>query len=53
MGLQDDHNYFFKEMDSWDIWSIEEEHRKAELTGMCRKWLEKWLNLFKVRNIED
>ncbi|XP_071824021.1 uncharacterized protein [Apostichopus japonicus] len=47
MGLNDDHNYFFKEMDSWDIWNIEEENRKPELTGMCRKWLEKWMSHFK------
>ncbi|PIK43043.1 hypothetical protein BSL78_20097 [Apostichopus japonicus] len=47
MGLNDDHNYFFKEMDSWDIWNIEGENRKPELTGMCRKWLEKWMSHFK------
>ncbi|XP_022106675.1 WD repeat-containing protein 97-like isoform X2 [Acanthaster planci] len=47
LGLQDMHNYFFKELDSWDVWSVDEENRKKELNAMARRWLEKWLTLFK------
>ena len=48
LGLQDMHNYFFKELDGWDVWSVDEENRKKELNAMARRWLEKWLTLFKV-----
>ncbi|XP_038077425.1 WD repeat-containing protein 97-like isoform X3 [Patiria miniata] len=47
LGLQDMHNYFFKELDSWDVWSVDEENRKKELNAMARRWLDKWLTLFK------
>ena len=48
LGLQDMHNYFFKELDGWDIWNVDEENRKKELNAMARRWIEKWLALFKV-----
>ncbi|XP_033626173.1 WD repeat-containing protein 97-like isoform X4 [Asterias rubens] len=47
LGLQDMHNYFFKELDGWDIWNVDEENRKKELNAMARRWIEKWLALFK------
>ena len=47
-GLQDVHNFFFKELDSWDVWSVDEDNRKKELNAMARRGLEKWMTLFKV-----
>ena len=48
MGLEDAHNYFVKELDSWDVWGIEEESRKKEVREMATMWLEQWMALFKV-----
>ncbi|XP_033117217.1 WD repeat-containing protein 97-like isoform X2 [Anneissia japonica] len=47
IGLQDTHNYFFRELDSWDVWNLEEENRKKDLTAMCKLWVDKWTTLFK------
>eukprot|EP00057_Strongylocentrotus_purpuratus_P009425 XP_011663899.1 PREDICTED: uncharacterized protein LOC581299 isoform X4 [Strongylocentrotus purpuratus] len=56
MGLEDAHNYFVKELDSWDVWGIEEESRKKEVREMATMWLEQWMALFKghlKRSIEQ
>ncbi|XP_071494014.1 uncharacterized protein [Diadema antillarum] len=56
MGLEDVHNYFFKELDSWDVWSMEEESRKKEVKEMAQMWLDQWMALFKghlKRSIEQ
>ena len=50
IGLEDQYEFFYKEMDGWDIWSIDEEaDRGRELAGMSTKWIEKWTINFKVR----
>lgn len=56
MGLEDAHNYFFKELDSWDVWGMEEESRKKEVKEMATMWLDQWMSLFKghlKRSIEQ
>lgn len=40
-GLQDQQKYFIKELDSWDIWNVEEADRKADLRKMCYSWLDR------------
>ncbi|XP_041453812.1 WD repeat-containing protein 97-like isoform X10 [Lytechinus variegatus] len=56
MGLEDAHNYFVKELDSWDVWGMEEESRKKEVREMATMWLDQWMALFKghlKRSIEQ
>ena len=43
VGLQDPHKFLGKELDSWDIWNVEEEDRKADLRKMCHQWLDRWV----------
>lgn len=43
IGLQDPHRQMQKELDSWDIWNIEDADRKKELKMMCSQWLERWV----------
>ncbi|XP_071957525.1 WD repeat-containing protein 97-like isoform X2 [Antedon mediterranea] len=47
IGLQDTHNYFFRELDSWDVWNLDDDNRKKELIVMCKMWVVKWTTLFK------
>ncbi|XP_065827477.1 uncharacterized protein [Oscarella lobularis] len=43
MGLDDQNQYFIpKELDSWDIWNLEEENRKSRLTAMASDWFQRW-----------
>nr|XP_042717228.1 WD repeat-containing protein 97 [Chrysemys picta bellii] len=39
LGLEDPHNYFYQEMDSWDL-SREKPVTKAVLRRICAQWLE-------------
>ncbi|XP_065438355.1 WD repeat-containing protein 97 isoform X4 [Chrysemys picta bellii] len=39
LGLEDPHNYFYQEMDSWDL-SREKPVTKAALRRICAQWLE-------------
>ncbi|XP_065255839.1 WD repeat-containing protein 97 isoform X2 [Emys orbicularis] len=39
LGLEDPHNYFYQEMDSWDL-SREKPVTKAALRRLCAQWLE-------------
>lgn len=51
-GLQDQQKYFIKELDSWDIWNVEEADRKADLRKMCYSWLDRWMTSYKL-HLED
>ena len=42
IGLQDPHRQLQKELDSWDIWNIEETDRKKDLKKMCSQWLDRY-----------
>lgn len=42
-GLQDPHSHMVKELDSWDIWNVEEADRKADLRTMCQQWLDRYV----------
>ncbi|KAK7114553.1 WD repeat-containing protein 97-like isoform X2 [Littorina saxatilis] len=52
IGLQDPHRQMQKELDSWDIWNIEDADRKKELKMMCSQWLERWMTSYKL-HIKD
>ena len=41
-GLKDQHNYFKKELDGWDVWNLEDKDRSAELRRMCKDWLDRY-----------
>ena len=45
IGLQDPHRQLQKELDSWDIWNIEETDRKKDLKKMCSQWLDRYFDL--------
>ncbi|XP_064640581.1 WD repeat-containing protein 97-like [Lineus longissimus] len=47
-GIHDPHHYFFRELDSWDVWNLEETHRKEQLAKICEEWLDKWHTSFKI-----
>ncbi|XP_074656785.1 WD repeat-containing protein 97-like [Tubulanus polymorphus] len=47
-GMIDPHNYFTKELDSWDTWGLDDKNRKRTLIAMCSDWLEKWMTQFKI-----
>ncbi|XP_071172379.1 WD repeat-containing protein 97-like isoform X3 [Mytilus edulis] len=51
-GLQDQQKYFIKELDSWDIWNVEEADRKADLRKMVHSWLDRWMTSYKL-HLED
>ncbi|WAR11385.1 WDR97-like protein [Mya arenaria] len=51
-GLQDQHKYLPRELDSWDIWNVEEDDRKADLRKMCHQWLDRWMTTYKL-HMED
>ena len=40
-GLKDDNKYLTKELDTWDLWDMDEDERPHELRRMCREWLDK------------
>ena len=40
-GLKDPHKYFSKELDSWDVWNLDEKDRQGDLRRMCRDWLDR------------
>nr|XP_006814610.1 PREDICTED: uncharacterized protein LOC100377114 [Saccoglossus kowalevskii] len=47
-GLQDPHNFFYKELDSWELWSLDDAtNRKEELKVMASNWIDKWMEMFK------
>lgn len=48
IGLQDPQKFFSKELDSWDIWNVEEEDRKGDLRKMCQQWLDRWMTSYKL-----
>lgn len=37
MGVQDPHNFFYREMDSWPV---ELDDPKEAVRGVCSQWLE-------------
>ncbi|OWF56397.1 WD repeat-containing protein [Mizuhopecten yessoensis] len=47
-GLQDPHKHIPKELDSWDIWNVEEDDRKADLRKMAQQWLDRWMTSYKL-----
>ncbi|CAH1779292.1 unnamed protein product [Owenia fusiformis] len=51
-GLNDPHDHFGRDMDSWDTWNVSEDNRKPEIKNMCELWLDKWLATFKI-HLED
>ncbi|KAL3860750.1 hypothetical protein ACJMK2_010825 [Sinanodonta woodiana] len=51
-SLHDPHHYLGKELDSWDIWNVQEEDRKADLKKMCQQWLDRWMTSYKL-HLED
>lgn len=51
-GLHDSQKYLMKELDSWDIWNVEEADRKADLRKMCHSWLDRWMTSYKL-HLED
>ncbi|BFZ13069.1 hypothetical protein BsWGS_16108 [Bradybaena similaris] len=52
LGLADPHRQLQKELDSWDIWSIEEARLRKQLHDMCNEWLDRWMTSYKIR-IQD
>ncbi|KAK3741975.1 hypothetical protein RRG08_024721 [Elysia crispata] len=48
-GLVDPHRQFQKELDSWDIWSIDEKNHLDELHKMSNQWLDRWMASYKMR----
>ena len=40
-GLKDDSDYLTRELDTWDVWDMDEDERPHELRRMCREWLDK------------
>ncbi|KAK3085393.1 hypothetical protein FSP39_002701 [Pinctada imbricata] len=40
-GMQDPQKFFPKELDTWDIWNVNEEDRKGDLRKMCQQWLDR------------
>ncbi|ELT93743.1 hypothetical protein CAPTEDRAFT_227356 [Capitella teleta] len=51
-GLKDPHSCLTKELDSWDIWQINESDRTKELRKKCGSFLDKWMDNFK-HHVED
>ncbi|XP_052231228.1 WD repeat-containing protein 97-like isoform X3 [Dreissena polymorpha] len=51
-GLQDPHKFLPKELDSWDIWNVEEDDRKSDLRKMSHQWLDRWMTSYKL-HLED
>ncbi|XP_005105308.1 WD repeat-containing protein 97 isoform X2 [Aplysia californica] len=49
LGLADPHRQFQKELDSWDIWSLDEKNHREELHKMCNQWLDRWMTSYKLR----
>ncbi|GFN75135.1 WD repeat-containing protein kiaa1875-like isoform x3 [Plakobranchus ocellatus] len=49
LGLVDPHKQFQKELDSWDIWSIDEKNHLDELHKMSNQWLDRWMASYKMR----
>ena len=49
LGLSDPQKQLEKELDSWDIWSVEEKTRLDELHRMCHQWLDRSVCLRGVR----
>ncbi|XP_053401290.1 WD repeat-containing protein 97-like isoform X3 [Mercenaria mercenaria] len=52
IGMQDQHKFLPKELDSWDIWNVEEDDRKSDLRKMCHQWLDRWMTTYKL-HLED
>ncbi|CAG5117443.1 unnamed protein product, partial [Candidula unifasciata] len=52
LGLVDPHRQLQKELDFWDVWSIEEAKLRQELHNMCSEWLERWMMSYRLR-IQD
>ncbi|XP_062569311.1 WD repeat-containing protein 97-like isoform X2 [Saccostrea cucullata] len=48
IGHQDPQKFFSKELDSWDIWNVDEEDRKGELRKMSQQWLDRWMTSYKL-----
>ena len=40
-NLKDQHNYLPKELDSWDVWNVDDKDRAGEIRRISRAWLEK------------
>lgn len=45
LGLQDPHNFFFKEMNSWLVGM---EDSKGTVRKLSKEWLEEKIRIFKV-----
>ncbi|CAL1526294.1 unnamed protein product [Lymnaea stagnalis] len=52
LGLVDPHRQLQKELDSWDIWSLEEKTHREELHQMANQWLDRWMSAYQMR-IQD
>ena len=40
-GVKDRHKHVVKELDSWDIWSLQDQSRDDDIRKMSQEWLEK------------
>ena len=40
-GMKDDRKYLVKELDSWDVWNLDESTRSADIRRLCSDWLDK------------
>ncbi|XP_041375421.1 WD repeat-containing protein 97-like isoform X2 [Gigantopelta aegis] len=47
-GLHDPYKKLIRELDSWDIWSLERDDRKAELRHMVNQWLNRWMTSYRL-----
>nr|XP_026692602.1 WD repeat-containing protein 97-like isoform X1 [Ciona intestinalis] len=47
-GLQDPHSFLYKELESWEVWNLDEtSSMKPQLRGMCQRWFDDWRARFK------
>ncbi|KAL5022160.1 hypothetical protein ScPMuIL_001315 [Solemya velum] len=51
-GLHDPSHYLPQDLDSWDIWTVDESNRKAGLTKMAHDWLDRWMTSYKL-NLQE
>lgn len=41
-GMRDLHKHMEQELDSWEVWHLDEKERSTELRKMAQAWLDKY-----------
>nr|XP_039256457.1 WD repeat-containing protein 97-like isoform X1 [Styela clava] len=49
LGMRDSHNYLGKELETWEVWNLNETTSlKSQIKEIARKWMKEWTENFKV-----